>query len=199
MGLDYSLCAILPRDQSAYFLEHLAQVLDVSSRRRIQNLVWSPALQSSDMVSQGIAGLLGIEHEQENYYAFSLQVKLEREMKAYLVDYTFNCFDQANVFGSMYTSVFAGTEYLLVQMTAASSDMSRVLENSSAIHKLWAQFAKASKAILAYVDLEAEAGILVFPRSETCVIPANETFACFEGPEFDVDEMTRFMRQVNKV
>ncbi len=199
MGLDYSLCAILPRNQAPHMLEQLSTVLDATSRRRIQNLAWSPALQTSNTVSQGIAGLLGIEHEQTNFYAFSLQVKLEREMKAYLVDYPFNCFDQANVFGSMYTSVFAGAEFLLVRMTAASSDMSRVLENSSAIHKLWAQFAKASKATLAYVDLESEVGILLFPKSGDCIIPINDTFACFEAPEFDLDEMTRFMRQANQV
>lgn len=199
MGLNYSLCAILPRDQSSRFLEHLSKVLYADSRRRIQNLVWSPAFQSSDTVSQGIAGLSAIEHEQANDYALSLKVKLERDMEAYLSEDHFKSFDRTDSFGYMWTSVFAGAEYLLVKMTAASSDMSRVLENSSAIQKLWAQFAKASNAIAAYVDLESETGVMVFPKSGNCLIPVNDTFACFEAPEFDLDEMVRFIRQENNV
>jgi hypothetical protein len=193
MGLNYSLCAILPRDQAPGFLEHLAKILDATSRKRIKNLVWSPAFQSSDVVSRGIADLSPIEHEQANDYAFSLQVKLERDMEAH----QFDLFGRSDSLGIMWTSVFAGAEYVLVKMTAASSDMSRVLENSSAIHKLWAQFAKASKAIVAYVDLESESGVMVFPKSGNCVIPVNDTFACFESEEFNLDEMVRLMRQAN--
>jgi hypothetical protein len=199
MGLNYLLCAILPRDQSPGCLEQLSKLLDAPSRRRIKNLIWSPATKISDTDSRGIAGLSLIEHEQENYYAFSLQIKFERNMAAHLSETQFKSFGRTDSFGIMWTSVFAGTEYMLVQMTAATSGMSRVLQDSDAIHKIWWQFAKASKAVVAYVDLESESGIMVFPKSGDCVIPVNETFACFEGSEFNLDEMVRLMRETNNV
>jgi hypothetical protein len=199
MGLNYSLCAILPRDQSPGLLEQLSKVLDAPSRRRIKNLVWSPATKISDTDSRGIADLPLVENEHENDYGFLLQIKLEQDMKVHLIDHRFTCFDRADSFGSMWTSAFAGSEYLFVKMTAATSGMSRVLQDSDAIHKTWRQFAKASKAVVAYVDLESESGIMVFPKSGDCVIPVNETFACFESDEFDLDEMVRLMRQANNI
>jgi hypothetical protein len=199
MGLNYSLCAILPRAQSTRFLEHLSKVLDASSRRRIKNLVWSPVTQTSDTDSKGIAGLQLEETEHDNDYGFLLQIKLEQDMKAYLIDHRFTCFDRADSFGSMWTSVYASPEYLLVKMTAATSGMSRVLEHSGAIHKVWAQFAKASKAVTAYVDLESGSGILVFPKSGEGVLPASQPFAWFESGQFNLNDLVQFIRQENSV
>ncbi len=199
MGIDYSLCAILPRNQSSRFLEQLSKLLAAPSRRRIKNLVWSEAIQISHADSRGIAGLLLEENESANNYAFSLYIKLERDMEAYSDGHSFKCFTREGSFGSMWTSVFASPAFLLVKMTAATSGMSRVLQHSEAIHKLWQQFAKAAKAVVAYVDLESESGVMVFPNAGDCVLPVNDTFVCFECDEFSLDEMVKFIQQENNL
>jgi hypothetical protein len=199
MGIDYSLCAILPRTQSARMLEALRKILSAESRRRIKNLEWMPAMQVNETQARGILGLDLNESESENSSCFGLHVKLERELEPQLGEHRFKCFERPDTFGCMWTSIFASPEHVLIQMTAATSGMSRILQESTAIHKLWRGFAKDANAVVAYVDLESETGIMLHPRSGTCVIPSDEPLSWFEGQDFDLDEMVRVMRQTNAI
>jgi hypothetical protein len=120
MGRNYSLCLICQRDDSKLLLTALSEILDYESRQRISLMQWSPEVETeritisgtSEIDARGISGLNLHDYESPNSYGFSLQIQLEPEMEL-LSD---------GALGYMYTSVFAGAQYLLLELTAATSD-----------------------------------------------------------------------------
>jgi hypothetical protein len=102
--------------------------------------------------ARGILGLDLNESESENSYCFSLHVKLEHELAPQLGEHVFKCFERPNVFGCMWTPVFANPEHVLIQMMAATSGISRILQASTAIHKLWRGFAKDARAVSNHIE-----------------------------------------------
>lgn len=199
MVLNYSLCAIIHRTDSSNLLSELAKLLDSGSSIRLKHLTWKPATEISrqtfigttEIDASGIANLLVEEWEQENYYCFSLQIKLEPE---------FRDVDESISFGCMWTSIFAGAKYLLIQMTAASTNMSLTVQKSNAIHNVWQNFAKKIDAIVAYIDIEEDCcGIQLFPNVGEIQLPDWETLAYQENCHchYSIDLMTKFIIAVN--
>jgi hypothetical protein len=93
----------------------------------------------------------------------------------------------------MWTSIFAGKEYVLLEMTAATSGMSRVLQQSKAIHAMWTNLAKETNALFAYIDIEEQIAIQLFPTYGDLTLPDYETLA-FDGDfRFSVDRMVTFL------
>jgi hypothetical protein len=80
-----------------------------------------------------------------------------------------------------------------------SDDGGDILEESAAIHKPWRQFAKDARAVVAYVDLESETGIMVHPKSGGCTISTEEQISWFKAKDFDLDEMVRVIHQINGI
>jgi len=207
MGLDYSLCAILHRKDSRDLLKHLATILTPEYKERIAHLEWSPTVEESretmigttEVDAFGIADLELVYSDTENNICFSLQIQLEREMESYLGDHRFECFDQPGPFGCMWTSIYAGAKYVLISMTAATSGMSRVLQDSKAIHDLWISFAQKAGAIVAYVDIEDDVAIQLYPFPYDLYLPNYYTLSFKEDDRASVDLFAEFIRNDNEL
>lgn len=204
MGLDYSLCAIVHRTNSSNLLLELSKILDSKSSLRLQHLTWKPATEISretfigttEIDASGIANLLLEEWEQENYYCFSLKIKLESEFR------DIDDVEESIPFGCMWTSIFAGAEYLLIQMTAATTNMSLTVQKSNAIHNVWQNFAQKINAIVAYLDIEEDCyGIQLFPNVGEIQLPDWETLAYKENRHchYSIDLMAKFVIAVNEL
>ena len=149
--------------------------------------------------ARGIAGLELDEYERDNSYCFSLLIQLEPEMESHLGDHKFSCFDRRDRFGCMWTSFCAGSEYLFVEMTAATTGMSLVLQYSDAIHNCWRNFARQTDAIVAYVDLEGDCAIQLFPNSGDVILPDDDTLAYKNDYHASVDLKAKYIRNANGV
>ena len=207
MGLDYSLCVIFYRDNSGAFLPNLVALLDPEDRARVANLTWSPASETrrttligtAETDARGIAGLRLNRGESENHYCFSLQIQLEPEMEAFLGEHEFECFDRPGSFGCMYTSVCAGSKYVLFEMTAATTGMSHVLTHSEAIQDAWVRFARAMGAMIAYIDCEDLCGMQLFPDSGEVVLPDANTLIYADIDSVCIDLAAEYIRRVNNI
>lgn len=200
MGIRYSLCLITKRQDADLLLAKLGELLDAESRARIGSKKWSPeseerrttVIETSDIDARGIAGFR-TDGESPNLYCLSLQIQLERELESFVRDHHLRCFDRPGAFGCMWTSVFAGDQYALLQMTAATSGMSRVLQRSEEIHFAWFELERKANALFAYVDIEEKIAIQLFPFRGELRLPDYEPLA-FEGDDhFSVDRMATFL------
>lgn len=201
MGIDYSLCLIAKREDSHSLLDNLCVHLDSRSRDRIATKKWFPESENRrttligthDVDARGIAGMQLADGESSNSYCLSLQVQIERDFEPLLADHRFKCFERPGSFGCMWTSIFAGNDYVLLEMTAATSEMSRVLQKSEAIHAIWIELAKNSNALFSYIDIEEQIAIQLFPTYGDLTLPDFQTLA-FDGDyRFSVDRMVTFL------
>ena len=206
MGIDYSLCTIIAREQASSVLRHLSSIITPESYARLEGLKWEPLLETkrktlggtTETDAIGIYGLERIELDRENSYCFALQVQLEAEMASHLDATDFDCFDSPGSFGCMWTSFYAGERYLLVEMTAATSRMSRVVRESAEIHELWRGFARSSNSIVAYVDVEEACGISLYPRTDGDIfLPDVDTLTYIDDYRFSVDPFVELVLAAN--
>ncbi len=201
MGINYSLCIVAKRDQTTGLLASLAEHLSACSRARLPNGGWKPETEvrrttrigTTEVDARGIAGVLPEEREVCNHYCLSFEVHLEREVEAYVPDHRFRCFERPDSFGCMWTSVFAGDEFVLLEMTAATSRMSRVIQHSETIHKMWIDIARRSHSIFAYIDIEERDAIQLFPAVGHLWLPDIETLAFENDWRFSVDRFVMFL------
>lgn len=201
MGIDYSLCLIINRADSGTLLPHLSTLLDADSRARIASIEWSPETESvrrtligtTETDARGIASFSVSDTETSNSYCFSLDVKLERELESLVPDHRFQCFDQKSPFGCLWTSIFAGKDYVLLEMTAATSGMSRVIQQSQVIQSKWTGLAKSTDALFAYIDVEESVAIQLFPTHGDLVLPDYDTLAYDGDCRFSVDRMVAYL------
>jgi hypothetical protein len=90
MGIDYSLCLAMKREDADVLLGNLCELLDARSRARIGSRRWSPESEelrttligTTELDSRGIAGVERDESERPNLYCFSLQIQLEQELES---------------------------------------------------------------------------------------------------------------------
>lgn len=206
MGLDYSLCALVDRQKSAPWLPRFVELLDDRSRARFKNLVWTPASETqrttyigtTETDARGIAGFELDEHDRDNNYCLSFLVQFEPEMRKHLTDWR-ECFDAPGPFGCMWTSVLAGARYVLIESTAATSGMSRALRDSSVMHGMWRQFAEDIQAVTAYVDIEDESGMQLYPGTEDLIMPDVNTLAFEDDYHFSIDLMAEYLCRMNRL
>src|SRR5688572_3261089 len=112
MGIDYSLCLVIKREDSDLLLGELCELLDARSRDRISPKTWSPESEAcrttligtSEVDARGIAGLEPTDGESSNSYCLSFHIQLERQLESLVSDHRFDCFNQAGSFGCMWTS-----------------------------------------------------------------------------------------------
>jgi hypothetical protein len=199
MGRNYSLCLICQRDDSKLLLTALSELLDYKSRQRIDLMQWSPELETeritiigtSEIDARGISGLNLCDYEHPNYYCFALQIPLEPEME-FLSDGALGC---------MYTSVFAGAQYLLLELTAATSDLSWIIQKSSAVHAAWTLLAIKTNAIFGYVDIEEDVAIQLYPKYGDLILPdPDDETLIYDGDggyRFVIDRMVEYLISTN--
>ena len=205
MGIDYSLCLVAKREDSHVLLGHLCELLDARSRARITSRIWSPESEELratligmlELDSRGIAGIEPAEYESPNSYCLSLQIQIEQELESLVSNHNLQCFEQPGSFGCMWTSVFAGSKYLLLEMTAATSGMSLILQQSEAIHSRWRDLARKVNAIFAYVDLELRVALQLFPCDGNLELPDPATLAFDGDVRFSVDRLVSFLIATN--
>lgn len=206
MGINYSMCIVIKREDADSLLENLCTILDSRSRDRIGSKKWLPELESSHTTQMGTLeiqalGIADIELEKgesPNSYCLSLQIQLEPELKPFLTNHGFNCFEQSGSFGCMWTSVFAGSKYVLLQMTAATSDMSRILQQSKAIHQAWIKLAKKTNALFAYIDIEDQIAMQLFPNQGDLTLPDYGSPEYNSDCFFSVDRMVSFLLKMTR-
>lgn len=207
MGLNYSLCAVYRKARAEGMLQDLSEFLDRESRQRIQTLRWAPhkekirqtLIGTKDVDGHGIDGLELREHESINHYCFSLLIPLEAELEKQFPDHGFPRFEKAYKFGCMWASVYSGQEYVLLQMTAATTAMSRILGDSRVIQEKWAEFARKSEAVVAYLDLEVQVTKQLFPGFGDLYLPECSTLYFVGKGHFSVDRFVEYIRNVNEV
>lgn len=214
MGLNYSLCCLFERRNSRGILRQLAPLLDSASRHRLANLDWAPMSEVRRRLhigvdgvdARGVAGLALEESERDNDFCLSLAVALEPELEEELnaritVDqYKSRREEGLLLFGCMWLSVRAGEEYVLLQLTCATSDMSRVLIQSAAIAEMWRAYARSSKALLAYIDLESDEPKALLPERWQLELPDCETLAFGDSQgdhDFSVDHFVSYILSVS--
>lgn len=202
MGFRYSLSLIVQRRLSGTLLENLRFLLDDESKSRLPLHCWLPATEcprvtaigTEDVDARGIAGFRMDREDRFNDYCLSIHIQLESELQQLVPNHGFDCFDKPGSFGCLWTSAFAGSEYLLFQMTAATSGMSRVLAQSEAIHTAWSWLAQSTRADFAYVDLEERSAIPIHPATSPLLLPNKETLAFQNDTHYSVDRFGRYLR-----
>ncbi|MFY8149058.1 MAG: hypothetical protein ACOVNL_07550 [Prochlorococcaceae cyanobacterium] len=201
MGFSYSLCLISKRNESELLIKSLLPFLDSRSRSRFSESRWAPESESTWTTSggslqidaRGIAGIKLEDGECSNSYCLSLFIQLERELEHLFPDHRFTCFDHADSFGCMWTSVFAGSEYIKLEMTAATSGMSQAIRQSKAIHAAWITIARRSNALFAYINIEEQTALQLFPRQGNLMLPEHGELASDGSHRFSVDHMVRYL------
>lgn len=210
MGLNYSLCCIFERANSRDILRHLAPRLDSAGRNRLGALDWAPTSEVRRRLyigvdgvdARGVAGLAWEDSERDNHFCFSLAIALEPELEAELnAGITVDAYKSRReegllFFGCMWLSVRAGEEYVLLQLTGATSDMSRVLEQSESIAEMWRDYARASKALLAYIDRESDEPKALLPERWRLELPDEETLSFENSTDFSVDHFVSYILSV---
>lgn len=205
VGLNYSLEAILLRSGAEKLLPALRTVLDAQSRERLAGLAWSPEheeeaetlIGTTELRAGGIRGLRPEEYEQVDQICFGLWVTLEPEMQ----EHTQTEIEEGPVsLGCMWTSIDAGRRYLRVQMTAATSGISRILIESQAVRDLWAEFAVRAGAIVAYLDVEGEAlPIQLYPVTGEVMTPDEDTLRFVNHVDSATDLICEYIVRTNKL
>jgi hypothetical protein len=201
MGVRYSLNLLTRRNECDSLLAEFSSLLDDEGQARLRQLTWSPESEvrrrtligTDDIDARGIAGLPLAKHEFSNSHCFSLLVQLELGLASLVGDHGLKCFGQAGSFGCLWTSIFAGEEFLLLQVTAATSGMSRVLERSEVIQDTWAELARKVRATFAYVDVEDRTAMKLYPRFGDLYLPDTETLAFVGDERFSIDRLALYL------
>ena len=203
MGLNYSLSGIFERENSQAILRELVPLLAPVSQARVADLDWAPGTEQwremsigvQTMDARGVAGLTVESVERENDFCFSLALDLEPETEAMFAQYEFPCLPESGLFslGCFWLSVRAGQKYVLLELTAASSALSRLLRSAS-VAAVWRAYAERSGALLAYIDTESRGEeICVFPDNTERDFPDFETLL-FKDDHFDsVDHCVNYI------
>lgn len=205
MGIRYALCALTLRDHSELLLPELSKLLDDKSRARIEHLEWAPEeeverqtlIGTTDLDAQGIAGLATDPYEPEYQYCLSLHVQLESEMGQF-VGYDADYLSQPASFGCMWTSVCAGREFLLLRLGAATSGMSRVLQSSQVIQKMWREFAERVFARVAYIEIGDDLAIQLVPSPGELYLPDFDVLAYANDYRVSIDRLGYFVSATAK-
>jgi hypothetical protein len=207
MGRNVSLCLITRRAAADSLLRNFSGILDDAGRRRLGSCRWLPETEicrttadgRSERYASGISGLARCDYDAANSYCFSFHVQMERELEESFDEQDFDCFAQPGSFGCMWTSLYAGEQFLLLQCTAASSRMSDAIEHSKTIRDLWVRLARDSHAVFAYIDLEHEMALQLFPGQGYLNIPSDSMSSPDDHRQFSVDRMTEFLLSINGV
>jgi len=207
MGRNYSLSAIFHRAESSDLLKHLSAILDPDAKSRIENLPWSPAVETTrktmigtmEVDAQGVAGLEHRHGDFEYSYFFPLWIQLEEEMKLYLDSSRLDCFDHPGSLDTLWTSIDAGSKYVIIKMTASRTQLSSVFINSKTIQDLWSGFALESNAIVAYIDLEENGAIQLFPNKGNLVLPDDDTLVFVDSYDTCVDHYAQYILNYNRI
>ncbi len=202
MVLNYSLCLITRREDGARAMKALRPLLDEESQSRIGDEPWRPESErrcptqigTDDIDARGIAGVVLREWESIDSYCFSFRIQLEPVLYELVADHGFDCFVAPGNFGTFWTSVYAGEKYWYLEMSAGTSGMSRMLEQSGRIQSMWEKLARDSNAIAAYVDLEDKTSIRLYPTLGDFCLPDVDTLTFVDDYRFSVDRVAEFIR-----
>lgn len=149
---------------------------------------------TNDIDARGIAGLEVGQGETEDSHCFSLRIQLESELQRLVADHGFDCFPAPGNFGCFWTSVLAGEKYWYLAMSAVTSGMSRMLEKSGKIQSMWERLARESNAIAAYVFLEDNGNVLLYPTLGDLYFPDVDTLTFVDDYHFSVDRVAEYVR-----
>lgn len=202
MGLRYSLCSIHARKHSTHILRCLAPYLDDHSAQRLQSIDWYPEHETEQKTefgtlavnAHGIAGLIPEDDERPNDFCLSLKIKLEEDFHKHINPC---CIDQSSGsvrFGCIWTSVSAGADFVLLQLMAATSQMSRIIAASQQVIEMWTSFARSANSACAYIDFESEHAKQLYPKVDSISVPDVESLGfCDDIDHYSIDDFARHL------
>ena len=76
--------------------------------------------------------------------------------------------------------------------------MSRVLQKSDAVQSAWKKFAETTGAIFAYVDLEDETALQLFPIYGDLFLPDCDTLSFVGDYRYSIDLMANYIVDSNR-
>ena len=169
MGLDYAFYICFEKDKVNEAITALSTLVEDKQAQLIQQtLPWQPAtVDDATGTETGFAGFGATSGEADslNFYPLTLKIPLTDELQQSL-QYTDNAElieeDYARV-GYAYWSVSIGQNYGMFGLCAATSDMSRLFEQSSTIQQFIVEKMRAV-AVMIYLDQESEEHILLYPK-----------------------------------
>lgn len=163
MGLNYSFTLLCERSRIDAVLAALAEHLVPEDRTRLLSaLPWRPAseterrAQSGEMAvdARGIQGMPRTSSELvEHSHCFSLALSVAPEHR---VEWPCRLEDGRTSIGCMWTSIRAGRRFASIEMSAATSDMSRLLEAGSDARSVFLQIASKGGTRALLFDREKE-------------------------------------------
>ncbi|MFY0537412.1 ATP-dependent nuclease [Nannocystis pusilla] len=167
MGLSYSFEFIAPRNGADALLTALADRVDEGYARRLRAcLPWSP--NTAHRANAGIRGLPPV-FDIVNHHDLVVMVPVDPEVRRYFDGYSEpiarHVRDGKAGVGLVYMKLSAGARYIALNLSAASSGMSRLFAGPGSFRKVMASLAAASQARAAFLDVEDdEQWELLHPR-----------------------------------
>ena len=175
---------------------------------RLGSLDWKPETERERVTesgttvvdARGIAGLQLAELDRENHYCLSLKIfGLEKQFHPFTNESRIDAEAGSVEIGCMWTSVFAGAEFVMLQLMAATSPMSRIVSGSNSVARLWYNFAESAHALRGYVDLETDTAKQLYPVSCDLLLPSDYAFHFCddEDAQFSIDDFARLVDNKN--
>ncbi|WP_434421434.1 hypothetical protein [Nannocystis pusilla] len=167
MGLSYSFEFIAPRSGADALLTALADRVDDGYARRLRAcLPWSP--NTPQRANAGIRGLPPV-FDIINHHDLVVMVPVDPEVRRYFDGYSEpiarHVRDGKAGVGLVYMKLSAGARYIALNLSAASSGMSRLFAGPGGFRKVMVSLAAAGQARAAFLDDEDdEQWELLFPR-----------------------------------
>ncbi|MCY0988524.1 hypothetical protein OV203_15435 [Nannocystis sp. ILAH1] len=167
MGLSYSFEFIAPRSSCDTLLTALADRVDDGYARRLRAcLPWSP--NTPQRANAGVRGLPPV-FDIVNHYDLVVMVPVDAEVRRYFDGYSEpiarHVRDGKAGVGLVYMKLSAGARYIALDLSAASSGMSRLFAGPGGFRKVMTSLAAAGQARAAFLDYEDdEQWELLYPR-----------------------------------
>ena len=118
-----------------------------------------------------------------NSYCFSILPEIDESVESYFSNsgYTPDRENGRLLIGCAWTSLYVGEENVLLEVTAATSNMSRLFEKSKSIHKLCSDIAEEAENTSVFLDKENQLyWWQIFPESKKFIKPDQNLFSNYQ-------------------
>jgi hypothetical protein len=156
VGLNYAFEFVAPRSGVDALLEALAERVGGAYARNLRSVLpWAP--QQSGSADAGIRGLRTM-FDIPNHYDLVVMVPIDDEVKRYFAGREAKIADHSDRgkagVGLVYMSLYAGLEFVVLSLRAATTSMSTMLACSGEARKVMTSLAQAGQARALFLDDE---------------------------------------------
>jgi len=117
----------------------------------------------------------------KNAYCFTLLPEIDESIESYYSNRTPELENGKLPIGCAWTSLYVGEENVLLEITAATSDMSRLFEKSNSLHKLCSDIAEEVGNTSVFLDKEDDLyWWQIFPEKKKFIKPDKDLFSNYK-------------------